>query len=226
MRTCLTCGAQFAAPSQNIKRGFGKYCSRMCHQVTRRKSAAPRDELGFVHTCQWCGVVFHDKGSDRVYCSPACRHEGIRRIRRYTCQTCGETFDAYPRRAETRRGGPFCSLRCAGEHISKTQRGPAHPGWKGGITQIKYPREYYRIRKSIVERDGRRCQVCGISRRGLVVHHIDEDITNNHPCNLVTVCPRCHRGPIHGRHEITFDHERKPVSAKVGEGYCEERARQ
>ncbi|MGI6078839.1 MAG: HNH endonuclease [Fastidiosipilaceae bacterium] len=33
-----------------------------------------------------------------------------------------------------------------------------------------------------------------IERSNLVVHHIDEDIQNNDPENLVTLCMSCHTG--------------------------------
>jgi hypothetical protein len=40
------------------------------------------------------------------------------------------------------------------------------------------------------------CEDCGFTHELSAmfdIHHIDEDQNNNHPSNLKTVCPRCHR---------------------------------
>lgn len=58
---------------------------------------------------------------------------------------------------------------------------------------------------------GKACERCGTMRdggRGLSVHHIDLDITNNDPANLMTMCQSCHmkwhgdRGHIPGAPKI------------------------
>ncbi len=47
------------------------------------------------------------------------------------------------------------------------------------------------VRDAIMDRDGRRCAVCG-GGENLHVHHIDLDPTNDTPANLITLCGICH----------------------------------
>jgi 5-methylcytosine-specific restriction endonuclease McrA len=65
-----------------------------------------------------------------------------------------------------------------------------HPDWKN-IS-----------RKIIYDRAGNRCELCPAENKKahwktgsqvvLTVHHIDGDIINNHPKNLIALCQRCH----------------------------------
>jgi len=50
------------------------------------------------------------------------------------------------------------------------------------------------LRGQIRERDGERCVVCSAENGPwkLVVHHIDQDRSNNDPTNLITLCRSCH----------------------------------
>ncbi|MGZ0879042.1 HNH endonuclease [Priestia megaterium] len=62
------------------------------------------------------------------------------------------------------------------------------------------------MRPIILERDSFRCAVCSkeekimtylrqgkaATRTNLTVHHIDEDVKNNRPDNLITMCQPCH----------------------------------
>ena len=90
-----------------------------------------------------------------------------------------------------------------------------------GITPFTYSREFHQKRPAILARDGHQCQVCGAKRSRMTVHHIDENPTNHEESNLVTVCPTCHRGVIHGTNEVTFDSERRPVWRNEEEdAYC------
>lgn len=55
----------------------------------------------------------------------------------------------------------------------------------------KYPRVFYKNKKIVLQRDGHTCQCCG-DTKNLIVHHIDCDIKNNSPSNLITLCIQCH----------------------------------
>ena len=84
-------------------------------------------------------------------------------------------------------GCPTCA------YIKKS--GSGHPNWKGGISCEPYcdawaDKEY---KKSILERDGYRCQnpSCFGIHKKLVIHHIDYDKKNCHPTNLITLCNSC-----------------------------------
>ena len=43
---------------------------------------------------------------------------------------------------------------------------------------------------------GTSCDVCSVSS-SLVIHHADQDIRNNRPENLQTLCARCHNAHHH-----------------------------
>ncbi len=64
-----------------------------------------------------------------------------------------------------------------------------------------YGKKWYKIRDQIRKRDCYRCQVCGVLEgdQPFHVHHkipfklFSSSETANHPDNLITLCPRCHR---------------------------------
>ena len=60
------------------------------------------------------------------------------------------------------------------------------------------PRLYAILRRSVLERDGRRRQQCG-SLRNLDVHHVRRRsaLGDDAQSNLITVCSDCHR-MLHG----------------------------
>ena len=73
--------------------------------------------------------------------------------------------------------------------------GPSNPAWMGGLTREYGPGFTRRLRAAIRDRDGHRCQRCGMTEarhgRTLVVHHIDHNKRNHDPANLLTVCHPC-----------------------------------
>ena len=56
------------------------------------------------------------------------------------------------------------------------------------------PKSWKRIAGKIKARDGRQCKKCRLLKRyeDLVVHHEDENQSNNDPLNLKTMCWPCH----------------------------------
>lgn len=108
--------------------------------------------------------------------------------------------------------------------------GPDHPNWKGGRSGLYMRlRTYFRMNqvKPVIERDGKKCTICG-SKKRLHVHHIIpfkeifNKILSEHPdlevqknseelyeimthddrmndlSNLITYCKDCHLYKIHG----------------------------
>jgi len=92
-----------------------------------------------------------------------------------SCKNCGKQFSRkrYSGRLEDAtiyQKREFCSLTCANSREKVT------------------PGAYlWRARKHRKEA----CEVCGYKKR-LVVHHCDQDQTNNDPANLQTLCSHCH----------------------------------
>ncbi len=86
-----------------------------------------------------------------------------------------------------------------GRKVSRTRRrlfargelprleGEQNGNWKGG--GAKY--DFRKAKLRVYERDGLACQKCQRTK-GLLVHHIDFDKTNNELDNLVTLCHQCH----------------------------------
>jgi hypothetical protein len=68
--------------------------------------------------------------------------------------------------------------------------------------QEAYKREFSRVRRDVLARDGYHCQYPGCNRRGsgMHVHHIHQRQYggSNDPSNLITYCPYHHQ-LIHGR---------------------------
>ena len=62
----------------------------------------------------------------------------------------------------------------------------------------KVPRQYARLRREVLKRDGWRCQKCGCSRN-LDVHHIRRRsaLGDDAEINLITLCRECHQ-ILHG----------------------------
>lgn len=78
--------------------------------------------------------------------------------------------------------------------------GSRTPQWKGGHTKYRGP-GWLTIRQEILERDGYKCTVCGMTQEearanghGLSVHHIVpfEQTQDNSPENLITLCQKHH----------------------------------
>jgi 5-methylcytosine-specific restriction endonuclease McrA len=75
----------------------------------------------------------------------------------------------------------------------------------GGAMPIdykKYPHNWKDIRKCVLHRANHKCELCDAknynphwktgSKVVLTIHHIDFDVKNNKPYNLIALCQRCH----------------------------------
>ena len=88
----------------------------------------------------------------------------------------------------------FCSRKCMGMWQSENLSGKNSPIYKGKHNASGYPPEWTaKLRREIRKRDNQTCCLCGITKIGLDVHHIDRNKENCAPDNLITVCRKCHR---------------------------------
>jgi len=122
------------------------------------------------------------------------------------CKICGNKFGVLPSRIKNGRG-KFCSNRC--KYVDNQKRWIGNKDWKKTInTQFKNGHEgllkehslkywrniYIKWRKTILERDNNKCQICGISAN--IIHHIKD--RKNYPellmanDNVITLCRSCH----------------------------------
>lgn len=83
--------------------------------------------------------------------------------------------------------------------LNKTifKKGEEHPNWLGGISFEPYGIEFNdNLKEQIRKRDNYICQECNKTQeelnRLLSVHHVDYNKKNNNPCNLISLCFKCH----------------------------------
>jgi 5-methylcytosine-specific restriction endonuclease McrA len=117
------------------------------------------------------------------------------------CKNCGNEFLT----DKTHTYQKYCGWRCRGDYFKKNN--PEKVKIYKKRERIKNFQNYQKInaiykdrtrfggnRRKIMERDLFSCLNCG-SRYpyfNLIVHHIDENKTNNKLDNLVTLCRACH----------------------------------
>lgn len=198
--TCQFCGKPFTTFPSRLKSGAGKYCSRKCADMVRRKQ--------IVCICEMCGEPFTVRPSEMNLGSKFCSRECYKRSRdglvECICQICGKSFSAYPSIIKSGRG-KFCSKHCMG--IS--QRGENHYHWRGGHSNYRGP-NWNQQRKAAYSRDKGVCQYCGKKprkgERRNEVHHIKrfddfngDYVSANQLLNLITLCQHCHQQAEHGK---------------------------
>ena len=76
---------------------------------------------------------------------------------------------------------------------------------KAGFTQ--------NLKKMILERDNKKCCLCG-SDSDLEVHHIDGNFKNNSKINLITLCKKCHLNKAHEGNNMSVKSNIKTILHK------------
>ena len=219
---CAECGkpvyGKKISKSRTGKSGERIFCNRSCYDKHRADAAQAN--------CAGCGRKFHagNRKSPRKYCSHECR-VASKRVEPVQCIGCGCTFT--PIKFNKSRGkytGNSCGATCSDEcwlswisnneerkaKISAAFSGENHPRWRGGRSLFhdsgKRGPNWKKQRQRALERDGRKCQECGVSEDdwkaehgyGLDVDHIvpyhnflDWKKANT-LSNLVSLCRSCH----------------------------------
>lgn len=227
---CVICGKSFYCTPSRGKKGYGKYCGFGCYGKMRStiyigaKNPAYKNAV-FKKECPVCGKEFETtnvkiKLGRGKYCSKKCATSfkvgenaahwmggGIK----HPCNICGKPFDV-PKNKIKLGHGKYCSSKCYG--IWRTR-------CLGGETldaklSIRRTVAYQKWRKSILARDGHKCNVCGTETGQMDVHHIKKysvlinDIHQKYPLlcvtdlarsdpnlwdinNGITLCLLCHR---------------------------------
>lgn len=111
---------------------------------------------------------------------------------------CGEIHYAA---LNTMRDGGVTSCGCAWRDAMKQLRGENNPNWKDNATErnwsLRLTQPYLRWRWAVLKRDRKSCQICGMHKGSLVVHHLDSFM--DHPdkrtemSNGITLCWSCHQ---------------------------------
>lgn len=199
--TCSRCRVVFVRKAceaaKATRRGRAVVCSLECRNARNREMQGKK--------CEACGGLTGKK--TKRYCDPCRKSHGWAGRKRLpvakNCTLCGRDFSPQSSRKQ------YCSTACANEAHSIRMRGAGNSHYKTGTSYAKLFRE---MRPLILERDGCRCVLCGRAehkrqsrtprgtvylRSNLTVHHINEDVRDNTPENLVTVCDRCHQASHH-----------------------------
>lgn len=142
--------------------------------------------------CKICAKQFyakprHIKIGWGKYCSDACKFKAQRKGKIVKCQNCGGKLYRTPHDFQKSGSGLFfCNRSCHAIWRNKNVRiGENHPNW---ITGINAYRNVLLRTRTIMK-----CKDCGnTDRRVFVVHHIDENRSNNKLSNLVRLCSNCH----------------------------------
>lgn len=76
---CNECREEFTAPTEKVKRGAAKFCTRTCstkHMIRAKK--------GKVNTCKQCSKRFKTKNENAKYCSVKCSGKNSAEKRKLT----------------------------------------------------------------------------------------------------------------------------------------------
>ena len=171
---CPICEKQFTVV------GAKKYCSTDCYKKARLKRLYPKTEK----ICEWCKKEFKPSKSDQKYCSFKCmyskRNDNKKKHFSRDCAECGKEFTT------TREKKIYCCIACKKRRMEKVSH-----------DKLRFSGN----RELVLERDGRKCAMCGSDYR-ISVHHKDHsgqtENRNDDPDNLITLCAICH-GKQHGK---------------------------
>lgn len=198
------CGNVTVMRSNHLRSGHNKSCGCLHKDKAREKFI---DLTGLVFGRLTIVSFYGTKG---------------RRESHWNCRcSCGSLVIA---RGQSLKSGHIKSCGCYNRDVtSKTfvKRGEQHPRWRGGTKEGYAPEWGNRLRESIRNRDGRRCQYpdCDYddTRAGaekLQVHHINGDKKNCKEYNLISLCRSHHikvewdnRGWDEYFYQLTGDYE-------------------
>lgn len=192
---CLKCQKPFSTRLSEIKRGNGKYCSRVCAYNVKKPKRQLNNEK---HNCAHCSKELllnpsRVKGSKSglFFCSRACQdslsysiHNGSRKK---NCKQCGGLFN--------KTNKEFCSLICRKDSLHNEFLAK----WEAGEKISEGEGVSDRIREFLHKKYNSKCQKCGwgevnpvTGKIPLTVNHIDGNWQNDLPSNLELICPNCH----------------------------------
>ena len=171
--TCLNCGSDYVRRRRHLNEGK-KYCSRQCafaghkawmsngHEPAPLYTALPKYSQVQHKHCLVCGDGFYSRTNGRNICSASCYSVNYGRANKQLepieCKECSITF--VPEYGDQRT--VFCSSVCAKRYGKRIER--KKYGANNRSRARKYGVYYEPVNKlKVFERDGWRCQVCGIS---------------------------------------------------------------
>ncbi len=219
---CEQCDKEFNASPCKVYMGIGRYCSKLCSGLSRRKR--------IMITCEACGRIFetHEcKKERKKYCSKECKYNSKRIRQILKCSYCLKDFVLPMAQAKSRlnRGKEiYCSRKCCwkakekrttvqcivcGKTISVHLSGANRKKYcskscmgKAKFLGNKNPNwiggaiqdypENFNVRFKAMIRKRDNYKCAICGKHGLDVHHIDYIKLNTISNNCITLCRSCH----------------------------------
>lgn len=222
--SCTWCDDDVEKQRQNVEKNAKHFCDTECKGKWQSENVCGENHHQFSKITVQCATCSSDvkikparkRYYKRHFCDPECfgewqrnnapegeEHHQYDRVER-DCGYCGTTQLLRPSYANKRQI-TFCSKDCLSSWTSENQTGENNPAWKGGSDDYGdgWTEEK---RERVRERDGRKCQGCGLSEKShleinlqkLHVHHktparlFDNAQKRNAMNNLVALCRSCH----------------------------------
>lgn len=187
---CIHCKAPRGEKNANWQGGkVVLTCTRCGKQRTTNKYAAKATERhGRPYLCSKCHQTYYVKRNNDG------KEKDWKNYLTETviCTKCKAIKAVTPYR-KSKLATPYFCCNCA---PSYHLMGEKNIRWRGGLSFLPYPTSWKEaLKKTIRERDNRKCQICGDDQRKdfkLDVHHIDYDKNNIATNNLITLCRTCH----------------------------------
>lgn len=218
---CAACGREIERRPDQFERSKRHYCNRICggrwqseHQIGENHPMWRNAQVTF--QCTYCKAGFQalkgERRGKRKYCSKECATNDGRAEAQ--CGYCGNGLTVWKWKVLNRKR-VFCNKQCMNKWNSENKSGEQHHLWKGGRVPYYGP-NWNAVRRKVRERDGYRCQHCGMTQeengRELDVHHLtpirafgykvgenDNYKQANQMSNLISLCMSCHRRAEHGK---------------------------
>ena len=142
--------------------------------------------------CKQCEKNFYAKPFYRkqgygLFCSRVCYYASVQKGKVVKCEMCQtEIYRGLKQLTHSKSKKYFCSKSCQTKWRNQQYTGDKHKLWKGGWN-IQY--------RKIMLGSGKKpvCTLCKErDERIVVVHHIDENRSNNSVENLAWLCRNCH----------------------------------
>ena len=155
---CKQCLEIFSCPDSEVRRGGGKFCSRVCWDKYNKKNpSAKKDKIRKI--CSNCKKVFYviPARKETVYCSVECKNEGLKGKKKKKCSE-----ERKKKISNTNKGKKHSFSSRINMSMGQTKEQKFSGFKQKKAKRMRNSVEYKRWRLSVFERDGFECQNCHI----------------------------------------------------------------